>query len=127
MLIQFFIMNFFLILTIIQYKKEFKKGKLEPIRDELKRWKGTKENFIKFKEYQYNQTFWLVLFQLTFAIFLAGITISLEDLLTSIIGLYSFLTLLCCNILFIAKFCILIVPSSHNKAVENIKILLEFT
>jgi hypothetical protein len=98
---------------------------LPSVLEEFNTWKGTKENFIDFKKYQYNQVFWQSAQAMTFSIFMAGIVIILKDFTIEIIGFIPWLTWLFCSLYPLAKFSNKILPRACETSIKNMKILLE--
>ena len=98
---------------------------LPSVLKELNGWQGTRENFIDFKKYQYNQVFWQSTFQLTISIFMAGILIWLKDFAITVIGFFPWLIWFFCSIYPIIKFANVTIPRACSTSINNIKILLE--
>ncbi|MDD5191510.1 MAG: hypothetical protein PHH54_02570 [Candidatus Nanoarchaeia archaeon] len=110
--------------VLIWVKIIYKKETNEDIINEFKKWKGEKENFIKFKIYQYDQSFKLVFGLTPFITFAFGLIIGSLDKEISILGVLPSITLLLCFVYLFKKYMNLLNKSSEE-SIQNMRILLE--
>ncbi len=122
---QILLVGIIVVITAIYNKIIFKQDRKEDILKESKEWKGTRENFINFKEYQYNQTFQLVWAQTPFIVFSIGIIFGLMNQLTSSLGIFPILAILICFSWVFLKSYMIIVPKASKTAIRNMKEILE--
>ena len=112
--------NLDLIKEYDNFKKEFnEKNSGKKINEE-----EIKKRFIQFKEYVYNQAFWLVAYELGISLFFLGIILDLRDFFISLLGKLPFIIFLFCYAYVFYRFYQIQVIKSHNLAISNIRELL---
>ena|SRR3989344_8732091 len=122
---QLILSGIIIVWTLIQLKLIFKKGKYCSIKKEFEKWKSSKNDFISFKNYQYDKTFWLVIFENSYTIFSIGLLISLKDVIINLFGFYPWIAAILCSFYILARFTKELVPKAINKSIDNMKILYE--
>jgi hypothetical protein len=123
---QILISGIIILLFFIYIKKIFKEGDKPDILLELEKWKGSKDNFIRFKKYQYNQTFLMVFGLTPFITFSFGILIGFNKEILKIIGVFPLITLLVCSLIVLSKY-ISLIGGANNLSISNMKRILEST
>lgn len=122
---QWILSGIILIWTVIRVKIIFPKSNPRPILQDLALWKSDKESFIKFKQYQYDKTFWLVVFENSFSVFIFGLAVTLKDWIIGIIGFYPWLLILLGSTYILVRFALKVVPKAMNQSIDNMKTLYE--
>lgn len=112
-----------IIFTVIFYIRFLKIGKGKDVIEELNEWKGTEEKFVKFKEFQYRQTFQLVFAMLALAITASFAVVNYRELI-ALIGGFSYFTIVAC-ILFVMKRFLYLIHLGHQRATDKMKVLLK--
>ncbi len=123
--VQILVSVIFILLTIIQSKKTFKKDSPRDILEDRKKWKGGHKEFIEFKKYEYDRNFWYISLIFGFNTVLFGIFFTLKDLFINLVGLYPWIILILCSLYAPSRFLLFIIPRANGRAIENVKILLE--
>jgi len=122
---QIILSGIIILVAIFNFRHAFPKRAHRLIQKDIEAWKGTFENLIKYKNYEYDKAFWLVIFENSFLIFIISIELALRDWISIIIGFYPWLISLLCAVFMLLHFATRIVPSALENSKQSMKILYE--
>ena len=123
-LIEYLTSGIIILLALIYIQIVFRKSDPEDIEinKELKEhWKGSKENFIEFKKFQYSRAFSLISEITPFLVFsLTLALVGLKDIIIPLVGLTIYCsTIIAVMIIFLRT--ILLLGTANKKAINNLR------